>query len=216
MDRPNKFLIRLAAISTAAPAVKLSMHHVSVLMRRLHQTGIDNVMSSVGARRHPGRRARADHLRPARLGGRRRPHARRGSAARRLRTLLRRRTAIASTWPGKPVVVYGQTKVTRDLRLALTWSFLRRPDVGAGRVALGQPHELRVAYRGGRLLSQHRFASLGYMRSVLDAWRDDCNHHRPHSAFGYVPPAVFAARDRKHAGGTSQPPASTTMQPPGL
>jgi putative transposase len=65
-------------------------------------------------------------------------------------------------------------------------------------------------------LSQHWFASLSHMRSVIDNWREDYNHHRPHSTLGYVPPAVFAARRRQHAGGTSQTPASTTMQNPGL
>jgi transposase InsO family protein len=42
-------------------------------------------------------------------------------------------------------------------------------------------------------LSQHWFASLSHMRSVIDNWREDYNHHRPHSTLGYVPPAVFAA-----------------------
>ena len=36
-------------------------------------------------------------------------------------------------------------------------------------------------------LSQHWFASLSHMRSVIDNWRDDYNHHRPHSTLGYVP-----------------------------
>ena len=49
-------------------------------------------------------------------------------------------------------------------------------------------------------LSQHWFASLSHMRSVIDAWRDDYNHHRPHSALGYQPPAAFAASCRQHAG----------------
>ncbi len=30
-------------------------------------------------------------------------------------------------------------------------------------------------------LSRHWFASLSHMRSVIDNWRDDYNHHRPHS-----------------------------------
>jgi transposase InsO family protein len=42
------------------------------------------------------------------------------------------------------------------------------------------------------------------MRSVIDNWRDDYNHHRGHSTLGYVPPA------------TSQLTASTTMQNLGL
>jgi hypothetical protein len=41
-------------------------------------------------------------------------------------------------------------------------------------------------------LSQHWFASLSHMRSVIDNWRDDYNHRRPHSTLGYVPPALFA------------------------
>ncbi|WP_415656062.1 IS3 family transposase [Roseateles sp.] len=66
-------------------------------------------------------------------------------------------------------------------------------------------------------LSQHWFASLSHMRSVIDNWREDYNHHRPHSTLGYVPPAVFAARCRQHAGDTAPNPASTTtMQTPGL
>jgi putative transposase len=65
-------------------------------------------------------------------------------------------------------------------------------------------------------LSQHWFASLSHMRSVIDNWRDDYNHHRGHSTLGYVPPAVFAARCRQLAGATSQPTASTTMQNLGL
>ncbi|MGE4049452.1 MAG: IS3 family transposase [Piscinibacter sp.] len=66
-------------------------------------------------------------------------------------------------------------------------------------------------------LSQHWFASLSHMRSVIDNWRDDYNHHRPHSTLRYVPPAVFAARCRQHAGGNAPNPASTTtMQTPGL
>ena len=34
-------------------------------------------------------------------------------------------------------------------------------------------------------LSQHWFASLSHMRSVLDNWRDDYNHRRGHSSPGY-------------------------------
>lgn len=55
-------------------------------------------------------------------------------------------------------------------------------------------------------LPRHWFASLSHMRSVLDNWRDDYNHHRGHSSLGYVPPAVFmfAARSSLLAGGLAQ------------
>ncbi len=37
------------------------------------------------------------------------------------------------------------------------------------------------------------FESLGAARRLTTAWKEDYNHHRPHSSLGYVPPAVFAA-----------------------
>lgn len=43
-------------------------------------------------------------------------------------------------------------------------------------------------------LSQHWFASLSHMRSVIDNWREDYNYHRPHSTLGYVPPACWRHR----------------------
>jgi transposase InsO family protein len=42
------------------------------------------------------------------------------------------------------------------------------------------------------------------MRSVIDAWRDDYNHCRPHGALNYLPPAVYAARYRQQASDTAQ------------
>jgi transposase InsO family protein len=42
------------------------------------------------------------------------------------------------------------------------------------------------------------------MRSVIEAWREDYNHCRPHSALVYPPPAVHAARRRQHAGDIAQ------------
>jgi putative transposase len=66
-------------------------------------------------------------------------------------------------------------------------------------------------------LSQHWFASLTHMRSVIENWREDYNHHRPHSSCGYLPPAKFAAQCRGHALGTAkqttQQPQSDTIQP---
>jgi putative transposase len=61
-------------------------------------------------------------------------------------------------------------------------------------------------------LSQHWFASLSHMRSIVDSWRDDYNHHQPHSTLGYVPPAFFAAQCLQLAGGTALTTAPTTMQ----
>lgn len=46
-------------------------------------------------------------------------------------------------------------------------------------------------------LSQHYFSSVEDARGVLDAWRDDYNHQRPHSALGQRTPAEVGASARE-------------------
>jgi transposase InsO family protein len=46
-------------------------------------------------------------------------------------------------------------------------------------------------------LNQELFLSLAEVRFVIDRWRMDYNHHRPHSALDYRTPAVFAIKDNK-------------------
>jgi putative transposase len=48
-------------------------------------------------------------------------------------------------------------------------------------------------------LNEHWFLSLDDTREKIGAWRQDYNHHRPHSALGNATPAQFARRPR--AGG---------------
>jgi putative transposase len=43
-------------------------------------------------------------------------------------------------------------------------------------------------------LSLEEFESLAVARRLTTAWRDDYNHHRPHSSLEYVTPAEYAAR----------------------
>jgi len=43
-------------------------------------------------------------------------------------------------------------------------------------------------------LNTHLFWSLEDARDKLEQWREDYNHHRPHSALANLPPAAFAAR----------------------
>ena len=43
------------------------------------------------------------------------------------------------------------------------------------------------------LLNRELFLSLEKARWVIDRWRIDFNHHRPHSALDYRTPAAFAA-----------------------
>ncbi|MFZ0693719.1 MAG: transposase, partial [Alphaproteobacteria bacterium] len=41
-------------------------------------------------------------------------------------------------------------------------------------------------------LTETLFTSLANARAVLEAWRDDDNRLRPHSALGNLPPAAYA------------------------
>ena len=43
-------------------------------------------------------------------------------------------------------------------------------------------------------LNETLFTSLPHARFVLDAWRDDYNHVRPHSKLGGRPPAEIAGQ----------------------
>ena len=43
----------------------------------------------------------------------------------------------------------------------------------------------------GRAIEE--FATLQSARTLTAAWRDDYNHHRPHSLLGYQTPSAFAA-----------------------
>ena len=71
---------------------------------------------------------------------------------------------------------------------------------GAGTlfIAKGSPWENgHVESAGGKLrdelLDRELFLSLEEARWMIDRWRIDYNHHRPHSAWDYRTPAPFAA-----------------------
>lgn len=46
------------------------------------------------------------------------------------------------------------------------------------------------------LLNETLFSSLAEARSAITDWKEDYNHHRPHSALGTVPPVEFAMKIR--------------------
>jgi putative transposase len=41
-------------------------------------------------------------------------------------------------------------------------------------------------------LNVHQFASLGEAQAIIEGWRMDYNHHRPHSSLGHLTPSEFA------------------------
>ena len=45
-------------------------------------------------------------------------------------------------------------------------------------------------------LNEYVFSSLGEARAIIESWRHDYNHLRPHSSLGYLAPKEFAARNQ--------------------
>lgn len=42
-------------------------------------------------------------------------------------------------------------------------------------------------------LNENVFTSLAYARHIIEAWRQDYNHIRPHSSLGYQSPEAYRA-----------------------
>jgi putative transposase len=47
-------------------------------------------------------------------------------------------------------------------------------------------------------LNVSQFLSLEDAKSQIDAWREDYNHHRPHSSIGHLTPNEFAVRHQQN------------------
>ena len=62
------------------------------------------------------------------------------------------------------------------------------------------------------LLNRELFLGLDEARCVLDEWRLDYNHHRPHSGIKWQTPAAYAATLTDHVAGSF--PAATLAGPP--
>jgi putative transposase len=47
-------------------------------------------------------------------------------------------------------------------------------------------------------LNVHSFMDMAHAQRVLDGWRHDYNHKRPHGALGYLTPSEYVARSHQH------------------
>ena len=59
------------------------------------------------------------------------------------------------------------------------------------------------------LFAREVFDSVMEARILFDDWGDVYNRHRPHSALGYLAPAVFAAAWNSRKAGSDQLPSAT-------
>ncbi len=70
------------------------------------------------------------------------------------------------------------------------------------------------------LLDRELFLSLAEARYVIDQWRLDYNHRRPHSSLNWQTPAAYSASLNEHADGVfssaplADPPVGATPLPP--
>ena len=99
------------------------------------------------------------------------------------------------------VIVYRSWLITRHRpefanKAVKTW--LEHSGVKTLFVALGSPWENGyIESFNGRLrdelLNRELFLSINELKYVVDRWRMDYNHYRPHSSLDYMAPAAFAA-----------------------
>ena len=55
------------------------------------------------------------------------------------------------------------------------------------------------------LLDGELFLPIDEMKYVVERWRMDYNHYRPHSSLDYKAPAAFAALGLEHGSGSLRP-----------
>jgi len=84
-------------------------------------------------------------------------------------------------------------------------------------IAPGKPTQnAHVESFNGKLrdecLNEHEFLSLSHARELLEAFREDYNHQRPHSSLDKMTPAEFARRASPHGGSCplTNPPLATS------
>lgn len=67
-------------------------------------------------------------------------------------------------------------------------------------------------------LNEHWFGNLAEARQIIEVWRQDYNHVRPHSSLGYLTPMEFVAEKNgaKKSGGMPPDHSLTALTPPSI
>ncbi len=100
---------------------------------------------------------------------------------------------------GRPQMIVSDNGTELTSMAILTWC--QRTNVAWHYIAPGKPMqnafvESFIGRFRDELLNEALFSSLQDAREQIRAWRDDYNHHRPHSGLGNIPPAEFAEKNR--------------------
>ena len=98
-------------------------------------------------------------------------------------------------WRGRPGTIVSDNGTELTSMAVLRWC--QQTGVEWHYIAPGKPTQNAfVESFNGRFrdecLNDTLFSTLTEARSAITSWKEDYNHHRPHSALGNIPPAEFA------------------------
>ena len=100
-------------------------------------------------------------------------------------------------WRGKPAAIRSDNGTELTSNAILSWADERR--IAWRYIQPGKPVQNAFAESFNarlrdELLNETLFRSLVHARRLIEAWRQDYNHHRPHSKLGWLTPTGYAAR----------------------
>ncbi len=101
---------------------------------------------------------------------------------------------------GKPKVIVSDNGTELTSRAVLTWA--AQSGIEWHYIQPGKPQQngytesMNDKIRN-ECLNEHWFNSITEAREIVEAWRQDYNHVRPHSALGYLTPMEFTAQIQK-------------------
>ena len=98
---------------------------------------------------------------------------------------------------GKPHCIISDNGTELTSRAVLQWA--DQHDIEWHYIAPGKPQQNGFTESlNGKLrdecLNEHWFSTLAEARNLIEAWRQDYNHVRPHSSLNYMTPAEYAAK----------------------
>ena len=98
---------------------------------------------------------------------------------------------------GKPAIIVSDNGTELTSKAILAWA--ADNDVQWHYITPGKPSENGFTESlNGKIrdecLNEHLFRSLNHARAILDAWRQDYNHVRPHSSLNYQTPMEFLSK----------------------